>query len=720
LINNAYHGQQFNIINAVNVPSNQSPSHTVGTATDLLIAGAVFSENVATLTKTEQNDSLSSASSVLDQASFQKANASATLSSTAANKISASTSISNAVNTLVGSTTHDVHASSAFTEQSDTLLGFAKVNLVANLSVSNQLNALASTGTVALAGTLTKSEALDVVSSGDTVTISATSSIYEQNDGFSGTILSLVSATVNALDQNNTLTATGVFGNVVTADFTVTEQSMTLSASGSMTVQASLAKNEDSDSLSAISSATINIYCSQYSNMFELDDTLSSQVGIIYDISVNVIESLDSMTGLTKATILVRATPTEAVDHLGSFVAHDSNFLSLNKKEANDSLASTTKDLVHASLTATNSPNHLASTVINKIVANANIRERAGLLNSTVVSKLQVLFMTPPGTLYTNVQIPNSISGGVWPHLIDIYIPTTFNGIVSTVILHGGGGNKLQVSLSLGILVGAPAKPQNVNWSLLDTWKGMVVIPQGQWCTGVVNDWNPNGVNSVSPSHPYGIPTWSNHFMWSQADDLDFLSDLSDYIVNTYGTQRPTIAGHSSGGIMAHRMWYEKPTKYGRYIGSSAPAASYYDGLPAPTLARPFLTQFGRMDTTLDINGGPAGPGDHFFDPWWYQNPTHVTVEDVTFPSKWIGDFRQLPTRVNAYNSYNNLPSEVVNAADGAVTPIPIGTQTTWSYSKGYNMLQLYSDADHQVSSHQAVTKKHKYSVWMGWVYSGL
>jgi len=329
-----------------------------------------------------------------------------------------------------------------------------------------------------------------------------------------------------------------------------------------------------------------------------------------------------------------------------------------------------------------------------------------------------VLWKTIPGTLLQDQLIPKT-GGGYHPHLVDIYVPpvTTTRLLIS---LHGGGGSKEENALSIrATTTSTNITAANVNWSLLSYWHVVVVIPQGQHANGITSAWNPNGANTESASNPDGTATWSNHFMWSGADDVLFLQDLSDYLTAAYPGHGRNLCGVSNGGFMCNRAWYELPNKYERMLTISGCASDYYVAHPTlPATIRPFFSQIGYNDDVLGVLNGSAGRGSHFYSDIWIQNSQQISVAGVDYPNlgQWIGEFKQLQTRVNAYNTAHSLPPETVTVGDGVVTSVDIGTQTRWSYSGGKNVLQFLSYPDHSLLTHAQATKDRAISVWMNFI----
>jgi pimeloyl-ACP methyl ester carboxylesterase len=308
------------------------------------------------------------------------------------------------------------------------------------------------------------------------------------------------------------------------------------------------------------------------------------------------------------------------------------------------------------------------------------------------------------------VLIPNTRDGGNHPHVVDFYIPL---GTVtrSLVLLHGGSGSKESFAKNLGIATSWNITLATINWSLLDAWNVMAVIPQGQACTGISGDFNPNGANTISNENPEGVRTWSNRQMWSQADDVQFLKDLSTYITDTYGAIGKNLCGHSNGGMMVERMWREAPNNYYHYCSSSAAPSSYYienSGLPANIY--PFFSQIGLLDDTLNVSGGPNGSGSHFYEATWKQGYETYSVADVELPLTWISAWNELQTKVTA------LGGGTISEGDGVVTDIVSGIQIEWSYVSGQAVLQLIENAGHDIRSHQKCTGRRLFGDWMNFI----
>lgn len=332
------------------------------------------------------------------------------------------------------------------------------------------------------------------------------------------------------------------------------------------------------------------------------------------------------------------------------------------------------------------------------------------------------LFDIPPGTFLANQQIPDIVNGGYHPHAVDFYIPnpsvtSPFATQRAIVCLHGGSGSKEKFAANLGLTTSLTATVDNINWPLISYWNVIVVVVQGQACIGNVNAYNPTGIDTRSSTNPDGVRTWGNHVMLSGADDMGMLASLSYLLTNNYGLPKNkiTLAGHSNGGMMAHRKWREAPNDFTTYCSCSGPASDYYLSHTAlPTNLYQFYQEFGGQDTVLDITGGPAGPGNHFQDALLIQNPAQLSKADVAFPNatQWIGPWVYLQTLVTAFGG------GTINYSDGVVVDLAAtvqgtGTQTTWTYAGGDVVLRLYSAASHQIWSHEQVCHDRLFGRWM-------
>lgn len=323
------------------------------------------------------------------------------------------------------------------------------------------------------------------------------------------------------------------------------------------------------------------------------------------------------------------------------------------------------------------------------------------------------LVMAPPGTMLLNQQIPNTRYGTpqqqpydkpLHDNLIDIYEPPGTINLAMTM-LHGGGASKGQYAASLTIISG-PQTLDTVNWPALMQVGAAAWFIQGMHCTPAnAGPWNPNGVDTVSAQYPNGIAGWSNRAYWSGNDDPQLLVDIAIAQSQRYSNVFKVLCGHSEGGMMMQRAWYEHAAGgFNCYCGSSSPVNSYYLGNPAlPAVPKPMRTQFGLQDDNIGIAGG------HFFDPTWVggKNPTKSQAQT---PVLSIGDFAQLQTRVNAYNTFHSRPAETVREGDGVTAPCAVGTVTTWTYCGGAMQMLVYSNATHSTKTQQACAHKRMFT----------
>ena len=262
-----------------------------------------------------------------------------------------------------------------------------------------------------------------------------------------------------------------------------------------------------------------------------------------------------------------------------------------------------------------------------------------------------------------------------------------------------GGGNKETTAQNHHINLGTNLVPTTatINWPMLAQYQMVVAIPQGQACNGIVNAWNPNGVNTVTGVNPLGVATWSNWDMWSQADDVQMLIDLSAYLTKTYKVTDNYLMGHSNGGFMTKRMWYESPTTFTHYCCFAGPASNhYYQSGLVPATVQPLFCIVGGCDTVLDTSNGPMGTGDHFQDPLWEGQNAQLSVACLSYPS--------LPQRVGEWVQFStvSIPAmgdQPMTFNQGTTTPVYSGTHTSWASSSGKLALHYVSDANHPIAS---------------------
>lgn len=175
---------------------------------------------------------------------------------------------------------------------------------------------------------------------------------------------------------------------------------------------------------------------------------------------------------------------------------------------------------------------------------------------------------------------------GVWvantrvegfPHLIDIAAPSPAAGTdgqpqraPAVVFLHGGGGTKEGVEVTLGV---------TAEWA--QTHQTIVAVPQGQSLQ----------VCSHPPCTAY---TWSNGVMSSGQDDVAFLRKLTELLRTDFSATNVTLVGHSNGGMMTNRMWCEpqqSAVAFDAFVAFDGPASSWFDrDAASPTDYKPCVS----------------------------------------------------------------------------------------------------------------------------------
>lgn len=330
--------------------------------------------------------------------------------------------------------------------------------------------------------------------------------------------------------------------------------------------------------------------------------------------------------------------------------------------------------------------------------------------------------------------IPNRRDGGFHPHRVDILVPS---GTLtrSLVGLHGGDGNKRQQAFYEGFLkeyveTGSFAA-SNVNWRWLQQFNCIAVFPQGQACRGanmaysvnadgspnltwptLGNPWNPGDLETRNADFPDGQTGWQNGFENVGTDDVQFLTDLENYIATTYGITGISLSGHSSGGFMVKLMWLLHPSVYGHYITWAGPLAGAYASTAMPGLIRKLLCIQGYLDTTVGAMDYDTGVSQLYADVW-QQDPTHITRNDVVFPNRAQnhGDWPLLVDRVTAVTGVAPLQS------DKAVTTAHIGDLWTYSYDSGNQQLLVLTAATHDFKSiTQCLGKGSLFITAMAWI----
>jgi len=325
---------------------------------------------------------------------------------------------------------------------------------------------------------------------------------------------------------------------------------------------------------------------------------------------------------------------------------------------------------------------------------------------------MKLLIRRAPGTILRDQTLPSS-AGGTHPHLFDVYVP---NGEVDFVMvaLHGGSGNKQFLPQAMGITHAAVPTVRQVNWTALETFRTILIVPQGQHCNGVTGPFNPNGVDTVSSKYPDGVATWSNFFMWSGADDVAMLKDMSTWIKTHYSGVARVLSGHSNGGMMVSRMWLEWPETFNLYASTSGPLPLYYDtaGLATPTKLQPFYVRYSLLDTVLGISGGRAGAANHFWDDTWLQQPEQFSVANYAYPELggWLGGPRFFAWQATQMGA-------TFSQTDATVTPVGSSTRTRWALLNNDLVMDLISGGGHGLVDQAKATRELPFAVWMRWAF---
>lgn len=327
----------------------------------------------------------------------------------------------------------------------------------------------------------------------------------------------------------------------------------------------------------------------------------------------------------------------------------------------------------------------------------------------------QMLCSVPQGTVLLAHPIPNTYDGGFWPHVVDLYVP---NGTIASTLtcLPGGGATGRDLARQLFLTWTDPPTAQTTWWTLPHAFRTAMAFVTGMHCTGVTNTFNPNGANTVNSLHPTGTPMFSNWHMWSQYDDVKFLHDLGVELLNLFPATGRLIMGHSAGGFQVNRIYTENPSYYSHYATISGPRDQYYRNV-VPTGFQagspPYRAQYGQLDDTLNITGGPAGSGMHFFEEYWYQGTKTLSPADRTYPQPGasIGEWTDLQARVTATGSL-----ATINQSDGVVSAVAVGNKTTWTY----NTVQvvLYDSAGHDVKSQRNAAGVTPLTDIMRWMFN--
>lgn len=327
----------------------------------------------------------------------------------------------------------------------------------------------------------------------------------------------------------------------------------------------------------------------------------------------------------------------------------------------------------------------------------------------------------PPGTIQQQRYIPRTDAAGNHPHPCDVFVPRG-GPKHALVILHGGGGSKRSQAVFCRTLKtrNLILTPEDVNWTRLQYWSVLEVYPLGQKClpeNAVGNPWNPNGVDSRVPQRPDGVTSWSQGYFWSGADDPQFLKDLKTWILDTYpSVEKVHIHGHSAGGMMAKYMWRFEPTVFDHHSTVSGPTPYYWDSTPfAPSVLKPMWMQMGAKDTILGLLDGIAGPGNHWADATWRQQPpqlSYINVKGFVNPSgNWVPQLQEIIPDWKEFERARTMRAAEISQPDpgawtegaGVDTDAVTGTMRTWSYDDGFLTLRRLSEPDHNYYDQQAV-----------------
>lgn len=284
----------------------------------------------------------------------------------------------------------------------------------------------------------------------------------------------------------------------------------------------------------------------------------------------------------------------------------------------------------------------------------------------------RVLMTTADGVILRDFQIPNIRYGTagqqpedepMHPHTFDLFEP---NGVAisgAMICCPGGSATKEQFEQQLFLTQGGGIPTQgNTSWGILKRAFGAAIFVQGQACKGVVNQYNPEGIDSRLPllpdgsyKFPNGIPTFQNHDQISGVDDVQMIKSLSFWIKQRYGTIMLMQMGHSAGGIFTQRCWFEyatgMPLVYGTLAG---PASTFFVGATPPAVVKPMVIWVGDQDINL------AEFPDFYSD--IYTQTKNFAPIDTSYPnpSTRIGILTSQQTALNAYNKVKSRPPETM------------------------------------------------------------
>lgn len=252
------------------------------------------------------------------------------------------------------------------------------------------------------------------------------------------------------------------------------------------------------------------------------------------------------------------------------------------------------------------------------------------------------------------VEVDQTLSAA--PNTFDVFRPNDADKAV--VFLHGGGNTKHHFEYQLGLKGTDDTNYHDIHGQILVDNKAIAVFPQAQ-----ATEEAPNAY------------VWNNYVEDNGHDDKRFLRDLVSYISAHYDVHTFYLAGHSSGGIMASRMWCEEPELFEAFISISGPASAHFlapETPCAPAQVKSFLMIIGANDLIIRDQDWEAQI--------WTMSPIIELSPFVVNPNV-IGERYFLPIRVT-------------RACDAAVAPgeadaVTAGHLTTWSYCENTIPQQL-------------------------------
>lgn len=262
------------------------------------------------------------------------------------------------------------------------------------------------------------------------------------------------------------------------------------------------------------------------------------------------------------------------------------------------------------------------------------------------------------------VVVENDQALAAAPHRFDIYRATNANRAI--IFLHGGGGNKHHAAYQFGINTSdVDGDYGSVNKEVLLGNRALAVFPQGQ----------------ALPAAP-GSFTWTNYVTKSGQDDMAFIRELVSFISARYRISRFYIVGHSTGGMLANRIWCEQPDLFDGYVSIAGPPAQrFLDPLTScsPGEVKPYLGIVRSNDRVLGVSGN-----------WdartWTINRALMLPDPEAFDDPVvIGERYFLQTRV-AKRCGREVP-------DGDASGTSDGSITTWSFcDDSIRLLKVDSD----------------------------